>query len=600
MYLKLSAINEEFQLRYFDEDGLEMYPGLPVVIKLYNKVCKDYQLFQTETENKFEYFNYNLTDKSTVFVDVILNNILQKAKIKLEVITTEVRLRYKVSYETTYPFRKLSTTFLRRVSLGMPTWSTAYKNDVSQFSKVFYPLYLVPERVYYKTKEALNNNLNNKTYTRPIQTRGTIAVVRKEDGSVIPRTFIKEKEMINKITTEKIEQKNLNLFSFVDDGTITYPIKMDPTFNRLFIKSDKAALIHISGINKRRLPINEHIYCDGVVFTRSFLEYKEITSITVVKISGYEEPNLEITNYMNMRKYQNNFRANAMTGIPDDNKDFEIPLYIYNPDTYSVKTFFAKQWLQEEDGSVEYFVPNLDSNNGFFVTEDEDIIAISPRVSLGTEENHDHILTEINQRILTETALYKIYTGLLRRDLEVDMELHSSNNNNAFVTIMDEHSAANTGEVEVQIITKDIVENYGNVSVKISVNIDGNVFYLNDQNDWVEEPVHKLLNNTNPIYVSQNVIDCTYFSVIMEFNAVKYQASHIKHRVNLEPHDVYVKSAFHNGNDIIVEKEDGYHKLIVEKDYYEFRDDNSIQYDNLDSSITLLDEKGYKDGEYII
>ena len=47
MYLKLSAINEEFQLRYFDEDGLEMYPGLPVVIKLYNKVGKDYQLFQT-------------------------------------------------------------------------------------------------------------------------------------------------------------------------------------------------------------------------------------------------------------------------------------------------------------------------------------------------------------------------------------------------------------------------------------------------------------------------------------------------------------------------------------------------------------------------
>lgn len=600
MYLKLSAKNEEFQLLFLDEEGLEFNPGLPLSIKLFNKIGTTYQAFQTETTQKFEYINSRLTDKKVMFVDVTLNNVLLKAKIKVEVVTTETRVRYKVTYETTYPFRKLSTTFLRRISLGMPAWSTAFKNDISVFSKVFYPLYLIPERLYYKTKEALNNNLTNKNYKRSIQTRSTIAVAKKENGDIISRTFIKEKEMINSITTEKIDQKNINLFSYIADDKIPYPVKLDPTFSKVFIKSDKACLINIIGINKRRIPVNEHIFCDGVVFTRSFLDYKEITAIQVLKVSGYEDPTIEVTNHMNLKKYQNNFRTNVMTGNPDDNKDFEVPLYLYNADTHSVKTFFAKEWIQEEDGSVEYFVPLLEGNNGFFVTEDEDIVSISPRVSLGTEENHDTLLTEINQRILTETALYKVYAGLLRRNLEVDLELHSSNNNNSIVSIMDESSAANTGMVEVQIITKDIVENYGNVSVQISVNVDGNIFYLDESNDWVEQPVYKLLNNINPIYVTQDVKNCTYFSVILEFNTVKYQASHVKHYVDMTPFDVYVKSAYHNGQDVIVMKEDGLHKLIITKDYYEFIDDNHIQYDNFTNNTTLIDERGYKDGEYTV
>ena len=63
------------------------------------------------------------------------------------------------------------------------------------------------------------------------------------------------------------------------------------------------------------------------------------------------------------------------------------------------------------------------------------------------------------------------------------------------------------------------------------------------------------MNNINPIYVTQDVKNCTYFSVILEFNTVKYQASHVKHYVDMTPFDVYVKSAYHNGQDVIVMKE---------------------------------------------
>lgn len=601
MYLKLSAINEEFQLQFLNKVGDVLDITDPIEIKLYNKVGKIFQLIKTENTPEFEYDNSTLTDKESVYVDVSLNNVVLKTKIKVSVVTTEVRLRYKLTYETTYPFRKISTTFLRRVSLGMPAWSTSFKNDISTFSKVFYPLYVIPERLYYKTKEALHNNLQNKTFVRPITTRETIAIVKREDGTVVPRTFIREKEMINDVSTEKINQKNIKLVSFSVDESVTYPVYLDNTFSKLFIRSDKSCILIIKGINKRRIPISEQIYCDGVLYTRSFLDYKAIYSIEVVKITGYEEPNLEATNYLNLRKYQTNFRANMMTGLPDDNKEFDIPLYNFMPETNSIKTYFAKQWLQESDGSIEYYVPHLEGHNGFFVTEDEDVIAISPRVSLGTEESHDGLLTEIDQKIFTETKLYKIYTGQLRTDLETDLVLHSSNNNNSIVTILDENSASNDGEVDVQILIKDIVENYGNVSVRISVNIDGIIYYLNDQNDWVEEPVYKLLNNNNPIYVSQNVQDCTYFSVVLEFNNISYQASYVKNRVDMVPHDVYVREAYHNGTDLIVKKDDNeYYKLVLEKDYYEFRNDNEIYYDNITNDTTLINERGYKDGEYSV
>ena len=68
----------------------------------------------------------------------------------------------------------------------------------------------------------------------------------------------------------------------------------------------------------------------------------------------------------------------------------------------------------------------------------------------------------------------------------------------------------------------------------------------------------------------------------------------------MTPFDVYVKSAYHNGQDVIVMKEDGLHKLIITKDYYEFIDDYHIQYDNFTDSTTLIDERGYKDGEYTV
>ena len=67
------------------------------------------------------------------------------------------------------------------------------------------------------------------------------------------------------------------------------------------------------------------------------------------------------------------------------------------------------------------------------------------------------------------------------------------------------------------------------------------------------------------------------------------------------PHDVYVREAYHNGTDLIVKKDDNeYYKLVLEKDYYEFRNDNEIHYDNITNDTTLINERGYKDGEYSV
>ena len=63
MYLKLSAKNEEFQLLFLDEEGLEFNPGLPLSIKLFNKI--GYSSKMTLSYSSFKELMMNIDDELT-------------------------------------------------------------------------------------------------------------------------------------------------------------------------------------------------------------------------------------------------------------------------------------------------------------------------------------------------------------------------------------------------------------------------------------------------------------------------------------------------------------------------------------------------------
>lgn len=594
MYLKLSANNERFQVKFLSDSGAEVIPNSIITTILYNKINSDYIPFQTETSLSFQYSHKQITDKTTIFADVFIDGIIYKSKVKVSVINSEVILKYHVNYESSYSVRPLTNKFLRRVSLGMPQWSTAYKNDISVYSKTFYPLYLLPEKLFYKTNEALNKNLRNKKHKKRVSVRQPIAVA-KQGTRIIPQTYIKEKEMITNINKIPIIQKGVNLVSF--DTDVTYPVKLDKTFNSLFIKSDKECLLIIKGVSPERRLISETLFCDGVLYSVSLLKYKEITDISYVAVAGTEKVELTCTNYMSLNKYQNNFRKNHLVtdGVTSD-KELDVPLYLYNSDTLTVNTFFSKVWDNEVDYQDSYFIPEMENHKGFFVTDEEDLLFLKT-TELATESTVN-LLSETPQQLLTEGSTSQIFTGLLRTNLETSMPIYSSNNNNSIVSAL-QSNVMEQNEVEFQILCKDLVEEFGNISVNISINVDGRIYYLDDNNEWVTDKVYKFLYNKNPIYVSYDTYGIGYISVVLECNGIPYQASIVKNKVEGKGTGVVVDKLYHNGVDLIGTHKDELFTIEIVKDYYEFNNDNSISYDDYGRDTTLLNINGQLDGEYL-
>lgn len=594
MYLKLSANNERFQVKFLSSSGVEIIPSSAITCILYNKINSNYIPFQTETIQSFQFSNKQITDRTTIYVDVYLDNVPYKTKVKVNVTNSEVLLKYNVNFDSSYSVRNLTNKFLRRVSLGMPRWSTAYKNDISNYSKTFYPLYLLPEKLFYKTYEALNKNLKNKKHSKRITVRQPIAVA-KQGLSIIPKTYIKEKEVITSITKTPITQVGLNLVTFDSDSS--FPVKLDKTFNTLFIKTDKECFIIIKGIGADRKRVTETLYCDGVLYSASFLNYKEILDISYVVSSGTESVVFTCTNYMSLEKYQNNFRKNyspseGVTGT----KDLEVPLYIYNSDTLTINTFYNKVWDNEVDYQDSYFVPDMENHKGFFITEEEDLIFLQP-TELATE-SVVNLLSETPLQLLPEGSTTQLFVGLLTTDLSTDMPIHSSNNNNSIVSLLDSNIMEDN-LVEFQVLCKDLVEEFGNISVNLSINVDGKMLYLNDNNEWVEDKVFKFLYNKNPIYVSYDTKGIGYVSVVLECNGISYQSSVVKNKIEVKGTSVVVDKLYHNGNSLVGIVGKQLFKLNLEKDYYEFNNDNSISYDNYNSNTTLLNIKGQLDGEYL-
>lgn len=594
MYLKLSANNERFQVKFLSDSGEEVIPNSTITTILYNKINSNYIPFQTETTSNFNYTHKHITDKDTIYADIFLGEVPYKTKVKVSIINSEVILRYNVTYESSYAVRKLSNKFLRRVSMGMPQWSTAYKNDVSVYSKTFYPLYLLPEKLFYKTNEALSKNLKNIKHKKRIQIKQPIAVA-KQGSVIIPKTFIKEKEMITSITKTPINQRGINLVEFDQDST--FPVKLDKTFSSVFVKSDKECFVIIKGVNFDRKPINETVFCDGILYSVSLLKYKEVLDISYVVATGTEEVVLTCTNYMSLQKYQNNFRKNhIITDGVTANKDLDVPLYTYNSDTQTVNTFYGKIWDNEVDYQDSYFVPDMSEHNGFFVTDEEDLLFLHT-TSLSTEDVVN-LLTEEPKQILTEGVSSQIFTGLLSTNISSDMPLHSSNNNNSIVTLLD-GNIMEDNMVEFQITCRDLVEEFGNISVIISINVDGRIYYLSDNNEWVTDKVFKFLYNKNPIYISYDTLGIQYISVVVECNDISYQSSIVKNKIDVKGTGIVVDKMYHNGVDLVGVYGNELSVLNLVKDYYEFNDDTNISYDNYNESTTLLNIKGHLDGEYL-
>lgn len=180
------------------------------------------------------------------------------------------------------------------------------------------------------------------------------------------------------------------------------------------------------------------------------------------------------------------------------------------------------------------------------------------------------------------------------------MPLYPSNNNNTIVSTLNDNVSSDNS-VEFIISTQTIMDMYGVYLATIISEIDGQIYYLNDMNEWVEEKVDKLINNITPIYIELDTTSVEYISIVVIVNDIKYQASVLKNKIEIVKTDIIVDSLKHTGNFLIDYKNDNeIFKIDCIKDYYEYINDTTINYVNFKDgkNIELRNIRGYKDGKY--
>lgn len=575
MYLKVTAVNGDLNIKFIDALGNEVVPYTTLLSKVYNKIGIDYFLVQEDSLPSFKLQTNKLTSREEVHLDIYLDDKIYKTKLKVSLKNTEIRTKYKLVYTSHSPSRTTSNTFLKRISIGMPKWSSAFKNDISIFSKSFYPFYIFAEKIYYKTNQHLLNNLKNVKYNRnvylnyePLSLKTTYNGVEEYIG----KTYIKEKERINQVKISLIETNKTNsTISF--DNYSTFPIKLSDVFNRVFIRTEEECYVFITGYDSDNNIIKESVYSDGAVLSLSKLSYKYVLSVDADIYNGLIECHTSLNCLDTCSNYRDSFK---LTGNVRDNKDIVVPYYKYNRDTCSLNVYYSKTMLDIADYEDSYYIPGMKNYREYFISDTDDVI-----------------FTNENKRLCY---------GILRKNLDTTMTLYPSNNNNTIVSTLNDNVSSDNS-VEFLVSTQTIMDMYGVYLATIISEIDGQTYYLNDANEWVEEKVDKLINNVTPIYIELDTTSVNYISVVVIVNDIHYQASVLKNKIEVVETDIVVNSLKHVGDFLIDYKNDKeIFKIDCIKNYYEYINDTTINYTAFEdgSNIELINIRGYKDGKYNI
>lgn len=564
MYLKLSLADELFIIKNFTITGVETNLPDNFLVKLYNKIGSNY-IQITELSETGNVSRELLTDPTAVYASIYIDNKLTKSYVKVNVVQSEVVSTYSITYSSNYGLSPTSTTFLKRYTLSMPAWSSAFKNDVSVYSKLIHPLFLITERIYYKTNEYLWNNLRSESnntrrnsFSSPI-----LSIQRDSDNKYISKSLIKQKEAINNVFLEELNIKNIKLINTNHLESLDFPIILGNNFNNLLLKTSEETVITVVGLNQYGESVTESIYVNDVSLVTGLSKYKKIISVTPIT----KDIIVEIFNYADCLENNTIRYPYEIAGTVTKIKTIDVPSYIYNEETECLNSYHKENLIQTGDLEDSYKIPEMAGFSKFFVTNQEDLVVLKDS---------------------------KLYTGLLRKTIETPMPIYPSNNNNSLVSVLTEDAHLDN-VVEFQINTKDIIEDYGNVSVQIRIISNTGTLYLNSNNDWVEEVSYKFLDNINPIYIELNVSQLTYISVELEFNSVVYQASIRKDIIPLTDTGLEIDDLIHNGEELIAKIGTKYSKVILEKDYYEVVGKNKVAYSKYDpTKYTVKNIKGNK------
>lgn len=555
IYLKTLVKDGNYSVEIYNEAGVEVTSDFSVKSKLYRQDINKEYLFLLETDEKILSLNPDYFEKENfIYATIYIDGYLYKTFLKTPVTSNTVTQTYTILYRSHIPLVEISNPFLDRFNYFMPRWSTAYKNDISIFSKLTNPLFANLEKSFFKTATIVSDSRKNKeTTTKVMRIQNTVGKVLDKDGNEKRFTYNKENSPITRVSLNDTYLSEQDFVSITAESFVE-PIFFKRSSSKLYFTSPLNSTIKISGINTDGVFVEESFVFNTLVVKQSQYSYR--------KLQHFESTHNDslITNYIDCSKQHLVEKPERLPIFIDESKEQQFPLLTLENDR--LFTSFVKEAMFVYDGHS--YGLGLDTTS-IFVTDENDVISLNANGELST--------------------------GILRKNLEVDMPLLNNNNNNKYVFVSEVDYE--TKLVTFKINTTDLVPDFESSVIVLKVQTNKGTYYLDGMtNTFVKTPVNFFLDKINTLEFSLELDDLDFLSVIVEIEKAHFQASFRNDKVNLTPRFSNIDDLYFIDGKVFIKTQGLLKELQTYKDYYEI--DLNGSYIFYEDDLKIYSLKGEK------
>lgn len=472
-------------------------------------------------------------DQDLLYASLYLDGYLYKNYLKIKVESKLSSTLYTLRYTSNVPTFQIATPFLERCSFFMPKWSSAYKNSLSNYSRLTYPLYNNLVKNFYKTSKVLSNSIRDKDTVRkyielPSSFQKSVTVVKDKDNNIYQLTDIIENSPVSDTSLSTSKIKTTHLFKTSYLNLHNRVLKRD--CSKLYIKSVRGASIVVHGITVEGTLVNEELvfYTQGIKTT--MYKYKRILSISAT------DKNTVVSNYLDTKEDYSYEDFEKISCHIDKEKNNNFPVLIKTNNRFSLNFEYDTTILNE---AISYKT-NVQIKN-LYVDNDCNVF----------------ILSEDNE----------FFTSILSQSFVPDLKLSDNNNNNPYIFI--DTAEKDEDGVVFSIFTKELSSELKDNNVYIELEDDSGTYYLNNEQEITEEFSYINISNFEHISLKVGIKESSYISARLVTNLGTFQASFVENFLKLVKREDNVSDFIVVDDTLVLTKDDINYTVNIFKRYYE-------------------------------
>lgn len=560
IYAKTRVVDGLYTVKCFNEYGVDITASLDISSEIYFLDAYGTYNLATVVEGSSQNLLSDYLDYSHLYVTLKINTAIHKTYLKTPVVITSTVQQYSVHYKVNNELPKQSNILLERFTYFLPKWSSAYKNDISNYTKITYPFFCNIEKLYYKTSEIVDKALAGQSfYKKTIYNydKAKIGKITNTDGIELRYTYDR-----SSTTPSRLTYKEKHFITLENDlhmqpaSEWTLPTSLKGYCSKLYVRAPLHTNVIVRGLDLNGAFITETFKFLTLNTKTSKFKFKTILDIITDK-----PKETIVSNYLdcNTDHFTENFQD--IPAFSNKNKKVQFPRLYVNSDIV--------QLAMLTDASLEY------EHSSYMLSE---------KVANLHMNKFGHIVALTQNGYLT--------TGILNKNIQVNMPILSNNNVNKYVFVdeVDTELKQVYFSVDCQRLYQEIEE----LNVIVEIRSEEGVYYLDGlTREIVDKPTSIVISKHNSLKLCFGYAESEYISVTVKTLDESFQASFRNDRIDLTRHDDlrFQTLLLINDNLIVQDASDKYYEVNVEQDYYEINEEGYVTLYEPNSKVYTLKGK---------